>query len=93
MADYIRRETAVKVLMRIAAQVSDSRRRAAAKCINEIELLPAANVEPVRHGQWVNNGIPDSILSGCSACGFSCGASPFHYCPNCGAKMDGGANV
>ena len=48
---------------------------------------PAADVEPVRHGRWVDNEIPDSMLSGCSACGFSCGAYSFRYCPNCGAKM------
>ena len=47
-------------------------------------------VAPVRHGRWVDNGIPDSILSGCSVCGFTCGSSSFFYCPNCGAKMDGG---
>ena len=52
---------------------------------------PAADVTPVVHGQWVDNGIPDSILSGCSVCGFTCGSSSFFYCPNCGAKMDGAA--
>ena len=42
----------------------------------------------VVHGRWVDNGIPDSMLSGCSVCGFTCGAYSFNYCPNCGAKMD-----
>ena len=51
----------------------------------------AADVTPVVHGQWVDNGIPDSILSGCSVCGFTCGSSSFLYCPNCGARMDGAA--
>ena len=53
-------------------------------------FVPYADVAPVVHGQWVDNGIPDSILSGCSVCGFTCGSSSFFYCPNCGAKMDGG---
>ena len=53
------------------------------RCINT-----AADIAPVVHGQWVDNGIPDSILSGCSVCGFTCGSSSFFYCPNCGAKMD-----
>ena len=52
---------------------------------------PTADVAPVRHGRWGDNGIPESILCGCSVCGFTCGASSFFYCPNCGAKMDGGA--
>ena len=51
---------------------------------------PTAYVAPVVHGRWVDNGIPDSILSGCSVCGFTCGSSSFFYCPKCGARMDGG---
>ena len=47
-------------------------------------------VATVRHGRWIENGIPDSILNGCSVCGFTCGSSSFFYCPICGAKMDGG---
>ena len=53
------------------------------RCINT-----TADVAPVLHGRWVDNGIPDSILSGCSVCGFTCGSSSFFYCPICGAKMD-----
>ena len=53
------------------------------RCINT-----SADVAPVVHGRWVDNGIPDSILSGCSVCGFTCGSSSFFYCPICGAKMD-----
>ena len=53
------------------------------RCINT-----AADVAPVVHGKWVDNGIPDSMLNGCSVCGFTCGASSFFYCPKCGAKMD-----
>ena len=56
-----------------------------------IERLPAADVAPVVHGKWGDNGIAGSILVKCSVCGFDCGANSFSYCPNCGAKMDGGA--
>ena len=58
--------------------------------IKDVDAIPSADVAPVRHGRWVDNGIPNSILSGCSVCGFTCGSSSFFYCPNCGAKMDGG---
>lgn len=54
--------------------------------------LPAADVAPVVHGRWGDNGIPDSMLCGCYVCGFTCGAHSFLYCPMCGAKMDGGAD-
>lgn len=42
----------------------------------------------VVHGQWVDNGIPESMLSKCSVCGFGCGAYTFQFCPKCGAIMD-----
>ena len=53
--------------------------------------MAAADVVPVVHGGWSDNGIAGSVLLKCSVCGFDCGASSFFYCPNCGAKMDGGA--
>lgn len=59
---------------------------------NELEDFPAADVAPVRHGRWIDNGIQGSMLSGCSVCGFTCGAYTFKYCPNCGARMDGAEN-
>ena len=56
--------------------------------IDIIDSAPAADVAPVVHGRWIDNGIPESTLCGCSACGFTCGAYTFSYCPNCGARMD-----
>lgn len=56
--------------------------------IELIKRIPTADVAPVVHGNWRSNGIPDSMLSACSVCGFGCGAYSFRYCPNCGAKMD-----
>ena len=83
MADeYIRRAEALEITTRKCGDY--------AAAFAEIRKLPAADVAPVVHGQWVDNGIPDSILSGCPVCGFTCGSSSFFYCPNCGAKKDGG---
>ena len=57
---------------------------------------PAADVVPVRHGRWID-AYPDiepnpMFMYGiCSECGFEQGISKYlNYCPNCGAKMDGG---
>lgn len=47
---------------------------------------------PVVHGHWTISDIPNSTLCVCSACGYSCGAYTYRYCPNCGAKMDKGGN-
>ena len=55
MADYISREAAVKLLTSIALEVPDSKSRTVAKCINKIELMPPADVEPVRRGRWIHS--------------------------------------
>ena len=44
------------------------------------------DAEPVRHGHWENYLI-EGLRWKCSECG-SRFSSPYHYCPNCGAKMD-----
>ena len=57
--------------------------------IRLLEKAPTVDAVPVVHGRWLNNDIPDSILSKCSECGILYGSSAFNYCPNCGARMDG----
>ena len=59
--------------------------------ILRIDNLPAADVVEVRHGEWVVCGTFDDFIT-CSVCksnkypfGYD-----FKYCPECGAKMDGG---
>ena len=92
MATYIPKETALKVVEKYGTTSGFAlgRHTGLAICIaSEIAEIPAADVTPVVHGRWGNNGIPGSMLCGCSVCGFTCGASSFFYCPNCGAKMDG----
>ena len=94
MTDYIRRTDAVKIVEKYGLANGSvlGRHTGLADCIaSEISCLPAADVAQVVHGQWVDNGIPDSILNGCSVCGFTCGSSSFFYCPKCGAWMDGAA--
>lgn len=59
--------------------------------IKRIGSLSASDVAPVRHGEWIERAWRPT----CSLCGFSgslidAPISPFKYCPNCGAKMDGG---
>ena len=91
MTEYIEREAAVKVFNNFDAGRADSppfTLLTPEEFAEYLYELPTADVAPVRHGRWVDNGIPDSMLSGCSVCGFTCGSSSFFYCPNCGAKMD-----
>ena len=53
--------------------------------------IPAADVAPVVHGRWacVNKIDPISGYR-CSKCRRIVGFDLTPYCPNCGAKMDGG---
>ena len=55
--------------------------------------IPAADVAPVVHGRWacVNKIDPISGYR-CSKCRRIVGFDLTPYCPNCGAKMDGGAD-
>ena len=61
--------------------------------INLIINIPAANVAPVRHGRWVPTEAPFmNECEDCSVCGYrTVWGHRYNYCPNCGAKMDGGA--
>ena len=56
----------------------------------EIIDAPAAYVAPVVHGRWKCHG--DCGVTECSACGWSIEeyVGDYAYCPNCGARMDGG---
>lgn len=81
MAEYIDREKAKRLLHIEYAY-------AAEQLLDEI---PAADVTPVVHGVWVCVNKIDPI-SGyrCSKCRRMAGFDLTPYCPNCGAKMDGG---
>lgn len=70
---------------------------------NIINDQPTIEAEPVKHGRWVPieydgyaDGNPVWDLWECSECqeehsGDEDTLTP--YCPNCGAKMDGGGNA
>ena len=86
MDEYIKRETAVRMVM--AAKWGDGSDGAMAMEI--VASAPAADVAPVVHGRWIYDKKAQRPY--CSVCkGYFYGAtnSPMSYCPNCGAKMDG----
>ena len=61
-----------------------------------IDSMPTIEVEPIKHGYWIFNP-KDAIemmftLPKCSECGAE-SPNGGNYCPNCGAKMDEGANL
>lgn len=64
----------------------------------EIALLKKqlADIQPVRHGRWIYDERTTNTLLKltCSKCGWWTINQPvdglYNYCPECGAKMDGG---
>ena len=92
MAEYIDRELAIEALSR-----GDG---CGNVCRRAIERILAADVAPVRHGRWkpyheADIGY-DEYGVRCSNCKFEVEDHEVNfimkYCPNCGAKMDGGMN-
>lgn len=56
--------------------------------LDVIETMPAIDAEPVRHSKWVCR--TPGVFS-CGEClGLALGNRPTRYCPDCGARMDGG---
>ena len=59
----------------------------------DIENFPNADVAPVRHGRWEEASDGDGIVCPfCRTdfCTIIYDTEYFNYCPNCGAKMNGG---
>lgn len=87
MTDYIRREDALKALQ------NPELFNVTPRLLQIIREMPAADVAEVVYGKW-ENGNPI-----CPVCGENkfkdldadiwCDWQP-DFCPNCGAKMDGG---
>lgn len=50
-----------------------------------IDLQPTIKAEPIKHGRWKGAGMGDYM---CSWCGEVVSGNRYHYCPNCGARME-----
>lgn len=80
MAEYLKRETVIDLITR--------RYENPEICTQEINSIPTADVAPVVHAQWIEDGSGIIICPECKR-GYNLHAKYTHYCPNCGAKMDG----
>lgn len=97
MSDYISREALKEAFDNADADVCESYSDGycdwgfGRKNINDvIDGVPAADVEPVRHGRWVPSKFRNEIER-CSKCGKVFRHSSFYgykFCPSCGTKMD-----
>ncbi len=95
MAEYIEREALREILdgWRDAhADVDDVHGCGLLEdVICEVDAQTAADVATVVHAQWIEDGSGIIICPECKR-GYNLHAKYTHYCPNCGAKMDGNAN-
>ena len=87
MADYILREAAIAAIKKdIMGGLNYER---------ILNSIPAADVQPVKHGRWIKRDCHFDFECKCSVCGYK----DFiltkqdrywfnrNYCPNCGADM------
>ena len=103
--EYIEREYMVEIITMLKSEKGDIRVMDTETLLYFIRKIPAADVEPVRHGKWIYNPNGMDFNLGaweCSVCtqknnNLPCSRniSPYicvgsKYCPNCGAKMFGG---
>lgn len=90
--EYIRREDALDALPKpqiceYMDEFGAGRNSCAYDAEKAIEDIPAADVVPVVHGRWVDVDFCGQYE--CSECGNNA-VDLYDFCPNCGAKMDGG---
>ena len=105
MSDYISREAAIAYIREQSEEMGKAFEELGgesgiyADAYNDLaedfHRIPAADVEPVRHGRWVDYMVRDWRCSECgqkiikvrNVDGYCYNDKP-NYCPNCGAKMD-----
>ena len=101
MTDFIERGTAIIRLTALEVIEPNATTIDAKRLLAD---MPAADVAPVVHGRWISwekagNFVPSPDRHECSVChdaaqvlvnGFELLSD---YCPNCGAKMDGGGDA
>lgn len=88
MNDYIKRKDVINITAETGALETQ----------NRVRELPAENVQPVKHGRWIDiyeycesRGLRPSgleVYHWCSECD-KAEKKTSDFCPKCGARMDG----
>ena len=107
MAEYIEREALMRRIKEIHCAECDSYNGVRCRAcwvddtLDYIDSEPPADVAPVRHGRWEewDDGFGGTYYH-CSVCGedwCTIDGTPaengMRYCPQCGARMDGGKDA
>jgi rubrerythrin len=88
--EYIERGALIEIFNCKSDMALGTPKAVFANAAKMVELMPAADVVEVRHGEWKKRGNEKK----CSVCDFIYYSNndEWTYCPNCGAKMGGGRN-
>lgn len=91
--EYISREAAVKAANEWVSEACMAPVMRVSRLFDKLQKVPAADVAEVVHARW-KRVRSNWYCTGCNK-GYRITkgapmASSFSYCPNCGAKMDGG---
>lgn len=101
MAEYIEREKLYNDLVLLAKYETGERQQGILGCAETVRIFSAVDVAQVVHGRWIIGVDGDDFDVKCPKCEWTdifevAGiaaveriAKAMHYCPNCGARMDG----
>ena len=99
MADYIRRDIVLEIINTVNDTGGFAGYADYCTLFDTIDTMPAADVQPIRHGRWIDCTFYDPYEKSyeqnfeykCSCCGHMIYNKPNddnQYCGHCGAKMD-----
>lgn len=98
--EYIKRDDALQAVWKRIQQIGDSTNPYVLSIRQAVREVPAADVAPVRHGEFIGtefagycvDGVPVYSKWECSECWheFEGDEPHYKYCPNCGAKNERG---
>lgn len=84
--EYIKRIDAKRALTALSADLDAE---TVQRCIEAMNNLKAADVEPVVHGRWIEYEHEGQMAQYCSECGSDPGVIYiYERCPECGAYMN-----
>lgn len=88
MNDCIEREKAIELIqphVKLQTVYGKGYLQAIQHATDILELMPAADVQPVKRGKWI--GVDYDTYFECSECKHMTDWQLYKYCPYCGARM------